>query len=125
MSSLPESRQLIDFRNDRDATLKLIDWFDIERVRSAKVLVIGAGAIGNEVLKNLALLGIGHIFIFDRDTIEMSNLSRSVLYRAADSGKDKAETAAKAVCALNPNVKTTILTVSYTHLRAHETPEHL
>jgi len=107
MSSLPESRQLIDFRNDRDATLKLIDWFDIERVRSAKVLVIGAGAIGNEVLKNLALLGIGHIFIVDRDTIEMSNLSRSVLYRAADSGKDKAATAAKAMCELNPSIKTT------------------
>jgi|RhiMethySRZTD1v2_1073278.scaffolds.fasta_scaffold323713_2 adenylyltransferase/sulfurtransferase len=104
-----DTRQLIDFKNDRDATLKLIDWFDVERVRAAKIMVIGAGAIGNEVLKNLALLGIGHIFIMDRDTIEMSNLSRSVLYRAADSGRDKAETAAKAVCALNPNVKTTIL----------------
>lgn len=107
MSSPPEVRQLIDYRSDRDATLKLIDWFDIDRVRSAKVLVIGAGAIGNEVLKNLALLGFGHVFIFDRDTIEMSNLSRSVLYRAADSGKDKASTAAKAVRELNPNVKTT------------------
>jgi len=104
-----DTRQLIDFKNDRDATLKLIDWFDVERVRAAKIMVIGAGAIGNEVLKNLALLGLGHIFIMDRDTIEMSNLSRSVLYRAADSGRDKAETAAKAVCALNPNVKTTIL----------------
>lgn len=101
------TRQLVDFKNDRDATLKLIDWFDIERVRAAKVLVIGAGAIGNEVLKNLALLGIGHIFIFDRDTIEVSNLSRSVLYRAEDSGKGKAETAAKAVSRLNQNVKTT------------------
>src|SRR5258708_12066513 len=107
MSSSPDVRQLIDFRNDRDATLKLIDWFDVDRVRAAKILVIGAGAIGNEVLKNLALLGIGHIFIVDRDTIEMSNLSRSVLYRAADSGKDKASTAARAVRELNPNVKTT------------------
>jgi molybdopterin/thiamine biosynthesis adenylyltransferase len=107
MSLSPDVRQLIDYRNDRDATLKLIDWFDIERVRSAKVLVIGAGAIGNEVLKNLALLGFGHIFIVDRDTIEMSNLSRSVLYRASDSGKDKASTAATAVRELNPNVKTT------------------
>lgn len=107
MDSSPGVRQLIDFRNDRDATLKLIDWFDIERVRNAKVLVIGAGAIGNEVLKNLALLGLGHVFILDHDTIEMSNLSRSVLYRAADSGKDKAATAARAVRELNPGVKTT------------------
>jgi molybdopterin/thiamine biosynthesis adenylyltransferase len=102
-----EIRQLIDYRNDRDAPLKLIDWFDVDRVRAAKILVIGAGAIGNEVLKNLALLGIGHVFIVDRDTIEMSNLSRSVLYRASDSGSDKAETAARAVRELNTNVKTT------------------
>ena len=80
----------LDFQNDRDATLKLIDWFNISRIQSAKVLVVGAGAIGNEVLKNLALLGIGNIFIFDRDTIEMSNLSRSILYRASDSGRPKA-----------------------------------
>ncbi len=102
-----EIRQLIDYRNDRDASLKLIDWFDVERVRAAKILVVGAGAIGNEALKNLALLGIGHIFFVDRDTIEMSNLSRSVLYRASDNGKDKAETAARAVRELNPNVMTT------------------
>src|SRR5688572_29729595 len=102
-----EKRQLIDYKNDRDAPLKLIDWFDVERVRAAKILVIGAGAIGNEVLKNLALLGIGHIFIVDRDTIEMSNLSRSVLYRAADNGKDKAATAARAVRELNAVVNTT------------------
>jgi adenylyltransferase/sulfurtransferase len=107
MTSSPDARQLIDFQNDRDATLKLIDWFDIERVHAAKVLVVGAGAIGNEVLKNLALLGFGQVFIMDRDTIEMSNLSRSVLYRASDNGKDKASTAAAAVRILNPNVKTT------------------
>jgi molybdopterin/thiamine biosynthesis adenylyltransferase len=102
-----ETRHLIDYRNDRDASLKLIDWFDVERVRAAKILVVGAGAVGNEVLKNLALLGIGHIVIIDRDTIEMSNLSRSVLYRAPDSGKDKVEVAARAVHDLNPNVTTT------------------
>lgn len=96
---------LLDFRTDRDASLKLIDWFDIDRVRAARVLVIGAGAIGNEVLKNLALLGIGHIFIYDRDTIDMSNLSRSVLFRAADAGDLKASVAARAVRELNPGIR--------------------
>jgi adenylyltransferase/sulfurtransferase len=105
MTLTTEARPLIDFQNDRDATLKLIDWFDIDRVRAAKVLVIGAGAIGNEVLKNLALLGVGNIFILDRDEIEMSNLSRSILYRASDNGKDKSSTAARAVMELNPNVR--------------------
>jgi len=100
-----KSRALMDFENDRDAVLKLIDWFDIERVRSARVLVVGAGAIGNEVLKNLALLGVGHVLVFDRDTIEMSNLSRSILYRATDNGQPKAATAARAVREINPTVK--------------------
>ena len=94
----------LDFKGDRDATLKLISWFDIERVRGAKILVVGAGAIGNEVLKNLALLGVGNIYIFDMDTIEMSNLSRSVLYRPRDQGQSKALIAARAVKDLNPNV---------------------
>ncbi|HST22781.1 MAG TPA: ThiF family adenylyltransferase [Blastocatellia bacterium] len=94
----------LDFTTDRDATLKLIDWFEIDRVRAAKIMVIGAGAIGNEVLKNLALLGIGNIYLFDRDTIEMSNLSRSILYRASDAGKLKAETAARAIREINPSV---------------------
>ena len=95
---------LLDFQTDRDASLKLMDWFDVDRIRAARVLVIGAGAIGNEVLKNLALLGIGHVFVYDRDTIEMSNLSRSVLFRAANAGELKAEVAARAVRELNPVV---------------------
>jgi molybdopterin/thiamine biosynthesis adenylyltransferase len=103
--SKKRGRQLLDFENDRDATLKLIDWFDINRIRAARVLVVGAGAIGNEVLKNLALLGVGNIFIIDRDTVEMSNLSRSILYRASDRGKPKASAAARAVRDINPNVK--------------------
>lgn len=94
----------IDFEKDRYGSLKLIDWFDINRVQKTKVLVIGAGAIGNEVLKNLALLGVGNIFIYDRDTIEMSNLSRSVLFREADCNKLKAETAADAIRFINSDL---------------------
>lgn len=99
-----EQHELLDFQEDRYSVLKLIDGFDLERVRSAKVLVIGAGAIGNEVLKNLALLGFGHIFIYDRDTIEMSNLTRSILFRAGDRDQPKAETAARALKSINPDL---------------------
>lgn len=95
---------LIDFATDRFGSLKLIDWFDLESVKKAKILVIGAGAIGNEVLKNLALLGIGNVFIYDRDTIEMSNLTRSVLFRAEDCERLKAEVAAEAIKKINPDV---------------------
>lgn len=97
----------IDFETDRYGSLKLIDWFDLNRVQNAKVLVIGAGAIGNEVLKNLALLGIGNIFIYDRDTIEMSNLTRSVLFRAEDCNRLKAEAAADAIKKINPDINVT------------------
>ena len=48
----------------------LIDWFDQQLLKSTKALVIGAGAIGNEVVKNLALLGVGAITIVDFDSID-------------------------------------------------------
>lgn len=93
-----------NFTEDRYATLKLIDWFNFDRVRNARMLVIGAGAIGNEVLKNLALLGVGNVFIYDCDTVETSNLTRSILFRVSDTGRLKAEAAAHAVASINPDV---------------------
>lgn len=88
---------------DRYSRLRMIPWWDQDLLRRSKVLVIGAGALGNEILKNLALLGIGSILIVDFDEIETSNLSRSVLYRLDDNGKSKAHAAAAAVRALNPD----------------------
>ncbi len=89
---------------DRLATFNLISWWEREKVEKAKVLVVGAGALGNEVIKNLVLMGIGNIFIVDFDTIEMANLSRSVLYRETDTGREKAEVAAARAKDINPNV---------------------
>ncbi|WP_188798280.1 ThiF family adenylyltransferase [Dyella nitratireducens] len=81
----------------------LIDWFDQEHLRATRALVIGAGAVGNEVVKNLALLGVGAITIVDFDKIELHNLTRSVLFSEDDVGKYKAEVAADAVKKLDPN----------------------
>lgn len=91
--------------DDRYGRLRLIPWWEQSRLTVAKVMVVGAGAIGNEVLKNLALLGIGQILIVDCDTIEPSNLPRSALFRRADSGRSKAEVAAEALRELNPEVR--------------------
>jgi len=91
--------------SDRYGRLRLISWWRQEKLAAAKILVVGAGALGNEVLKNLALLGAGRIFIIDFDTIESTNLTRSVLFRAGDAGRSKAERAAAAVHALNPDVR--------------------
>jgi adenylyltransferase/sulfurtransferase len=82
---------------ERFDRLRRISWWDQGKLSRARVLVIGAGALGNEVLKNLALLGVGNVFIADLDTVEGSNLSRSVLFRERDEGRPKAEAAAEAV----------------------------
>ncbi|MCC6579237.1 MAG: ThiF family adenylyltransferase [Phycisphaeraceae bacterium] len=90
---------------DRFHRLRLIRWWDQHRLHEAKVVVIGAGALGNELVKNLALLGVGNLFIADMDRIENSNLSRSVLYRAADNGQFKAQTAASAARDIYPDLR--------------------
>jgi molybdopterin/thiamine biosynthesis adenylyltransferase len=90
-----------ELEEDRFSRFRLIGWWDQERLRNANVLVVGAGALGNEILKNLMLLGVRHVLVVDLDRIEYSNLSRSVLYRSSDVGKSKAETAAAAARALS------------------------
>jgi adenylyltransferase/sulfurtransferase len=65
-----------------------------DKIKNTKILVIGAGAGGNEVLKNLALMGFGNFTIVDFDPIEDSNLSRTTLFSKSDIGKSKAEIAA-------------------------------
>ena len=99
-----------NLRTDRLGTFDFISWWERTQVEKAHVLVVGAGALGNEVIKNLALMGIGYIYIVDFDTIEAANLSRSPLFRSSDSGRKKAEVAAARVKELNPNVK-----VQYLH----------
>jgi adenylyltransferase/sulfurtransferase len=82
----------------------LIGWWDQDRLARARVLVIGAGALGNEIVKNLALLGVGRVFIADRDLVENSNLSRSVLFREDDRGRPKAEVAARRAAEIYPGI---------------------
>src|SRR5215470_863162 len=90
---------------DRFSRFRLIGWWDQKKISAARVLVIGAGALGNEILKNLALLGFTKIVVVDLDAIEASNLSRSILYRAADIGRPKAEAAAEAVRNILPEAQ--------------------
>jgi molybdopterin/thiamine biosynthesis adenylyltransferase len=94
-----------DRQDDRYARQKLIPWWDQERLTESSLVVVGAGALGNEVLKNLALLGIGHILVVDFDTIELSNLSRCVLFSAKDVGRPKAQVASEALQSLNSDVR--------------------
>src|SRR5512141_1860936 len=93
-----------NLRKDRLGTFEFISWWDRDKVQNAKVLVIGAGALGNEVIKNLSLMGIGNLFIVDFDKIEAANLSRSVLFREKDNNRSKAEIAAARAQSINPDV---------------------
>lgn len=87
---------------DRFSRLRLIGWWDQEKIASANILVVGAGALGNEILKNLALLGFRKVVIVDLDRVEITNLSRAVLFTDADLGKTKASAAASGMHRLSP-----------------------
>ena len=91
--------------SDRYSRLRLIGWWDQEKIAAAKVLVVGAGALGNEVLKNLALLGLGNVYLIDFDEIQDSNLTRSVLFRARHNRQPKADVAAEMARELNPDCR--------------------
>ena len=60
-----------------------------QKLKDSKVLVVGAGGIGSELLKNLVLSGFSYIEIIDLDTIDVSNLNRQFLFRKQHIGKSK------------------------------------
>lgn len=75
------------------------------KVKQSRVLMVGAGGIGCELLKNLVLMGFGQIHIVDLDTIDLSNLNRQFLFRQEHIKKSKALVAKEAAERFNPNVK--------------------
>jgi ubiquitin-activating enzyme E1 len=81
-----------------------------EKICNLNYFLVGAGAIGCEMLKNWAMMGVGcgdagKIYVTDMDTIEKSNLSRQFLFRNKDIGEFKSTTAAKAAAAMNPGMQ--------------------
>ena len=106
---LPPSEPSPMAPDDRYARQRLLPWWDQDRLARARVVVAGAGAIGNEALKLLALVGVGEIVVVDFDTVSPSNLSRTVLFRAEDVGQPKADTAARRTRELNPDVHVTAI----------------
>lgn len=81
----------------------------------SRVLVIGCGALGNEVLKNLVLMGVGELVVVDFDRVEASNLTRSVLFRLSDVGRRKVDVVRERLLELNPGLRVEALAVDAEH----------
>jgi len=94
---------------DRYSRLLAIPDYPAEKIINSLVVVGGVGALGNELVKNLCLLGFRYVFLADLDRVEPSNLTRSVLFRPEDCGSPKVEAAAKNGNRINSD------TTFYTH----------
>lgn len=91
---------------DRFDRMKRVGWVDMDGIHSSKVLVVGAGALGNEVVKNLVLAGFLNIDVVDMDDIVTSNLSRCLFFRDSDVGAGmKSDILAARASALHPSAK--------------------
>jgi len=102
MAALPDQPTSASELNDRYARLNQMNWWDQRRVSEARVLIAGAGAIGNEVIKLLALSGVHNLTIVDFDKIELTNLTRSILFRESDVAKSKSVVAAYRAREIDP-----------------------
>jgi molybdopterin-synthase adenylyltransferase len=88
---------------DRYARQRITPGWNQDRIAGATVVVVGVGALGNEVAKNLALAGVGRFILCDPDTVAASNLSRTVLFGSEHVGRPKASVAAATLGTLAPD----------------------
>jgi adenylyltransferase/sulfurtransferase len=91
-----------------------------QKLKSARVLVIGAGGLGSPLLQYLAASGVGEIGVIDDDEVSLSNLQRQVLHGTGDVGRAKVLSAEDAIERLNPHVKVTPIKARLTAHNARE-----
>lgn len=105
-------------RYSRQIMLEEIGFVGMEKLRSAKICVVGVGGIGNPIVTQLAAMGVGKLKIVDRDVVEISNLHRQHLYNEADIGKVKVEVAAERLKKINHHVQIEAVPLSITKYTA-------
>lgn len=100
----PLSRQELE-RYARHIVLSEIGGPGQQRLKRARVLVVGAGALGSPVLCYLAAAGVGALGVVDDDEVSLSNLQRQIVHDTASVGRPKVESAAAAIARINPHVR--------------------
>lgn len=105
-------------RYARHLVLKEIGGPGQQRLRAARIFIVGAGGLGSPAALYLAAAGVGHITLADPDTVSLDNLQRQILFRTSDVGSGKAGTGRAALEALNPGVAITALDEAVTESNA-------
>ncbi len=105
-------------RYSRFRVLEGIGASGMERIRQARIAVVGIGGLGSVSAQLLTSLGVGLVRVVDRDIVEVSNLQRQLLYTGNDVGKPKVEVAMKRLNELNPDVTIEALALSVTEATA-------
>jgi len=108
-NELPTEADVQPINSRYDAQIAVFGKTFQDKIANYRQFLVGAGAIGCEMLKNWSMMGIasapgGHIHVTDLDTIEKSNLNRQFLFRSKDLGKFKSECATAAVVEMNPDL---------------------
>ena len=92
-------------RYSRQIILKKIGTIGQKKLSKSSVLIVGAGGLGSPIAIYLAAIGVGNIGIIDKDNVEMSNLSRQIIFNTSDINKSKSLSAIRKIKKLNPNIK--------------------
>ncbi len=98
----------------------LIKHWDQKKIQQSTVTLVGLGALGSVAATSLAMAGVGTLILVDLDTIEMSNLNRQLLFRAADIGKPKVKVCAQVLQEINPDVNVIAL-----YMPIEKAPRHV
>ena len=112
------SKKQID-RYSRQIILKKIGVLGQKKLLKSSVLIVGAGGLGSPVAIYLTALGVGKIGIIDYDKVEISNLSRQIIFTNNDINKKKSSTAINKLKQINPNIKFKSFEKKLSHKNIH------